>query len=51
VNIKTEYRPKPIPTDLFDWIAWYDGREESGCGYGRTEAEAIDDLRERIDVG
>lgn len=35
----------PIPERSWDWVAYYDGNEEDGdYGYGRTEAEAIDDL-------
>lgn len=31
-----------------DWCAYYDGHEEEGnYGYGRTEAEAIEDLKQR----
>lgn len=52
MNIKTEYWPKPIPTDKFDYSAYdidtYDGSEDSNTrnqiGYGRTEIEAIKDL-------
>jgi hypothetical protein len=33
-----------------DWAAWEDGTEESGpVGYGKTEAEAIADLREQTE--
>lgn len=43
-KIITEYDPKPIPVRRFDWVAFYEGQEERGCGYGLTEAEAIEDL-------
>lgn len=37
----------PIPIRNFDWAAWYDGEEELGhYGYGKTEQEAITDLKE-----
>lgn len=46
-KIITNYWRKPIPTDLFDWTAWYDGEEELGhYGHGKTEAEAIADLKD-----
>ena len=46
-KILTEYWAKPIPMRQYDWAAWYDGKEESGpYGYGRTEAEAIADLKQ-----
>jgi len=39
----------PIPVRDFDWCAYRDGEEESGhCGWGKTQAEAIEDLR-RLD--
>jgi hypothetical protein len=35
----------PIPVRNLDWVAYYDGDEESGrYGYGETEQEAIKDL-------
>lgn len=44
-NIKTEFWAKPIPIRGNDWLAYYDGQEETGrYGYGSTEGEAIDDL-------
>jgi hypothetical protein len=51
-KIRTDYWPKPIPTDQYDWSAvdddTYDGAPDSGnrnqIGYGATEQEAIDDL-------
>lgn len=37
----------PIPDRRFDWRAHYEGEEEAGgYGYGRTEAEAIQDFKE-----
>jgi hypothetical protein len=58
MNIKTHYDPKPIPDRRFDWSAidddTYDGAEDSGplaraIGYGRTEQEAIADLKDRLE--
>lgn len=44
-KIVTSHVFPSIPVRHFDWIAHYDGEEESGCyGNGRTEQEAIDDL-------
>lgn len=44
-KIITNYWAKPIPDRQFDWSAMEDGGDERLCGYGRTEAEAIEDLR------
>jgi hypothetical protein len=44
-RIVTNYWAKPIPDRRFDWSAMEDGGDEHMCGYGRTEAEAIDDLK------
>lgn len=44
-RIVTHYINPPIPMRQFDWCAYVDGDEESQrYGYGRTEAEAINDL-------
>lgn len=53
MKIRTEFVYPPIPVRDFDWSAidddTYDGAEDSGTrgqiGYGRTEAEAIADLK------
>jgi hypothetical protein len=38
----------PIPMRQFDYQAYYDGQEEFGpYGYGSTEQEAINDLKEQ----
>jgi hypothetical protein len=35
----------PIPDRRWDWCAYADGHEEDGrYGYGRTEAEAVEDF-------
>lgn len=59
MKIVTNYWRKPIPTNRFDWSAidadTYDvDCDEDGFfsnhprGYGRTEAEAIADLKQQI---
>ena len=46
-KIVTNYDPKPIPTNAFDWTAWREGTEGEGPeGHGATEAAAIKDLEE-----
>ena len=44
-KIITRHWAKPIPLRQFDWEATVDGGDERMVGCGRTEAEAIDDLR------
>ena len=41
----------PIPTRSHDWLAYPDGHEENTFlqGWGRTRAEALRDLADRID--
>lgn len=37
----------PIPARNWDWCAFYEGEEEAGdYGWGRTEAEAIQDFKD-----
>jgi hypothetical protein len=52
LTIRTDYVYPPIPDRRFDWSAiddsTYDG-EGSPIGYGRTEAEAIQDLFDEIE--
>ena len=44
-EIVTSFVYPPIPIRDFDWCAYFDGTEETGrYGYGRTEAEAIEEL-------
>ena len=44
-KIVTHYWAKPIPIRQFDWEAVTDNYDlGSPIGYGRTEAEAINDL-------
>ena len=48
-KIITHHEFPPIPDRQFDWCAYWDGEEETQhCGWGRTEAEAVADLR-RLD--
>jgi hypothetical protein len=49
-EVRTEFWAKPIPPRQFDWTAWFDGQEEYLTGYGRTEQEAIDDLRDQYNA-
>ena len=46
-KIVTSFVYPPIPWREIDWSAHYDGDEESGFrGWGKTEAEAIADLKQ-----
>lgn len=49
-KIVTKYDPPPIPVRAFDWTAVTDNYEP-GCpiGYGYTEQQAIDDLKELME--
>ena len=44
-KIITNYWAKPIRDRQFDWSAMEDGGNENMCGWGRTEQEAIEDLK------
>lgn len=46
-RIITEYVRPPIPTTMFDWVAYIEGDEET-TGRGPTEAEALRDLCEQL---
>ena len=49
-EIKVFYANPPIPTNDFDWCAYYDGSEEDGQrGWGATKEEAIKDLKDLTD--
>lgn len=58
MKITTHYVYPPIPLRQFDWMAidddTYDGAEDSRTrsqiGYGRTEAEAVADLCEQLEI-
>lgn len=44
-KIRTSYWPKPIPDRQFDWSAITEDHDvKHPVGFGRTEAEAINDL-------
>lgn len=48
--VRTSHDYPPIPIRTLDWSAWIDGFEEDGpYGHGKTEAEAIADLREALE--
>lgn len=49
--IVTNYQNPPVPTRNFDWVAYFDdvGPEDSPCGYGATEREAIAELIEMVE--
>ena len=50
MKIVTRYWAKPIPMRDFDWCAFVEGTEETGpTGYGESEQEAVDDLKELLD--
>ncbi len=57
MNIKTSHDRPPVPSRAFDWSAidadTYDGAPDSPTrnqiGYGKTEAEAIEDLKEQLE--
>lgn len=48
-KIITHYDIKPIPTRSFDWCTWYENKEY-GCGFGKTEEQAINDLKKWDDM-
>jgi hypothetical protein len=50
VKIKTSYTYPPIPSLQFDWCAWDDNHDEKGpFGWGKTELDAILDLKEQLE--
>lgn len=53
MKIRTHYDPKPIPDRQYDWTAidesTYDGSPGQPVGYGSTEEEAIQDLKEKME--
>ena len=51
MKIRTENICPPIPDRRHDWTAWVDGKEEDGpYGYGPTEQDAINDLKEHLEL-
>lgn len=52
MNIKTVHVYPPIPVRSFDWCAFDNDGDESGpYGWGKTEAEAVENLKEQILTG
>ena len=51
-KIITTHVMPPIPTNAFDWCAYYDGwEEETGSyGWGKTEELAILDLKRNTEI-
>lgn len=50
ITIRLEKYPTPIPARGWDWMAYLAGdMAEPFYGFGSTEEEAIEDLREQID--
>ena len=48
-KVKTQFINPPIPIRSFDWIAWFDGEEDSSfTGHGKTEEEAKNNLKDSI---
>jgi hypothetical protein len=48
-EIKTHFVYPPIPLRCYDWCAYVEGYEPGNTiGYGRTEAEAIEDLKNQL---
>ncbi len=50
MKVIVSYYEPPIPIRNFDWLAYFDGREEGPCGYGKTKMEALDDLLWQTDT-
>jgi hypothetical protein len=41
----TEYVAPPVPSNIYDWLAYMDGQDEDGPhGRGPSELEAVKDL-------
>jgi hypothetical protein len=51
-EIATRFDPKPVPDRRWDWSAWQPANYDLGSptGYGATEQEAIDDLKEQLEA-
>ena len=46
MKIITKYDPPPIPDRNYDWSACHEGAsEDDPVGFGKTEQEAIEDLK------
>jgi hypothetical protein len=50
--IVTEWVDPPIPTTMYDWMAYVEGEQDdnSPTGRGPTETEALRDLCEQLAV-
>jgi hypothetical protein len=49
MNIITERVNPPIPTTMYDWMAYIEGEDEdSPTGRGPTETEALRDLASQL---
>lgn len=48
--IVTNYVRPPIPTTMFDWVAYLECEEDGPTGRGPTETEALRDLCEQLAV-
>lgn len=46
--IETQRVDPPIPTRMFDWMAYISGDEDGPTGRGPTECEALRDLCEQL---
>ena len=47
--IVTEYVAPPVPTTMYDWLAYVEGQDEEGPhGRGPSELEAVKDLCEQL---
>lgn len=51
MNIVTHYDFPPLPIRSYDWSAVTSNYEPGDqIGYGATEAEAIEDLKEKLEM-
>ena len=50
MRVVTSYVRPPLPTTMYDWVAYLAGDEEANgpTGRGPTEAEALRDLCEQL---
>jgi hypothetical protein len=48
--IVTDYVRPPVPTTVYDWMAYVSGEEDGPTGRGPTECEALRDLCEQLAV-
>lgn len=53
MKIRTEFVHPPIPDRQYDWSAIDDETYDEGgkVGFGRTETEAVADLKEQLEEG